>query len=170
MDEHDSLWAAEQRTNLALQVVKGVAVLGEHNELLARRRSRYRNRPRTVVPCGLADPSIQAGWSEDLAQQVRELAPLGVLAAAADFGGERLKPTERNDLVFELSKRRGSRGLIEDLLLGDLDFVLGSLLEILDIVCVEDGIPEGCGGRRPPALPELHLSHPLFSPPPRAAH
>src|SRR6266571_8976873 len=57
MDEHDSLWAAKQRANLALQVVEGVAVLGEHDKLLARRRNRHRNRTRTVGHRGLSDPS-----------------------------------------------------------------------------------------------------------------
>ena len=35
-------------------------------------------------------------------QQVRELAPFGVLAAAADFGGERLETAEGGDLDLQL--------------------------------------------------------------------
>ena len=89
---------------------------------------------------------------------MRKLPPLGVLAAAADFGGERLELAERNDLVLQLSERRSSRGLIEDLLLGDLDLVLGSLLKILNIVGVEDGTPEARRGHRTAPLQDLHLT------------
>ena len=64
---------------------------------------------------------------------MRELAPLRVLATAANLGSKRLEAGERRDLDLELGKRRSGSCLIEDLLLGGLDLVLGRLLEILDV-------------------------------------
>ena len=62
---------------------------------------------------------------------------IGVLAAAADLGGERLEAGQRGDLDLQLGEGCSGRGLIEDLFFGGLDFVLRSLFEILDVVGVE---------------------------------
>ena len=64
--------------------------------------------------------------------------------------------------IFSSARRRGGRGLVEDLLLGGLDLVLGRFFEILDVVGVEHGARQGRRGRRGAALQELQLAQPLL--------
>ena len=93
---------------------------------------------------------------------MRELAPLGVLATAAHFGGEGLQPAERRDLRLQLLDGRGRRRLIEDLFLCCLDLVFGCLVEIFYVVVVEQRPREYRRGRRTPALKQLQLAQALL--------
>src|SRR6185369_10127494 len=74
---------------------------------------------------------------EHLRKQTRQLAPLRVGAAATDFERQRLQPLQRRDLALELGDgaRRGC--LIENLLLGGLDFVVWGVLEIFERLGVD---------------------------------
>jgi hypothetical protein len=44
---------------------------------------------------------------------------------------------ERPELGFQLGDRAGSGGLVEDLLLGGLQLVVGSVLEVFDVLLVQ---------------------------------
>src|SRR5690606_21763879 len=131
VDQHHGLGPAEERGDLALEVAECVLVLGEDDELLPRGGYGFRDRACAARWRGLGDAIAEARGREDLVEQVRELAPFGVLAAAAHIGGERLEPRQRLDLDLELSECRGRRGLVENLFLRRGDLVLWSLVEIL---------------------------------------
>ena len=162
VDQDHRLRATEQRADLALEIGERVPVLGENDELLPWRGNGLGDRPGTVGHGGLRDPAAEPGGREDLAEQVRQLAPLGVLAAAPDFRGQRLQARERGDLDRELGERGRRRGLVEDLLLGSLDLVLGGLVEILQIVVVERWSRHGRRRRGRTALQQRKLAQPLL--------
>ena len=73
---------------------------------------------------------------------------------------------ERGNLDLQLGHSCGRCCLVEDLLLGGLDLVLRSLVEIFDVLSIEDG---PCIHRnRPTSLNEFQLPQPLlqaFAPP-----
>ena len=104
------------------------------------------------------------GGCENRIQEVRQLAPLGVLAVAANVGRKCLQP--REGLNLELQLRDGARGsgLIEDLLLGCLDLVFGRVLEVLDVVGIEHRLGPRWRGRGGTTLQQLQLAEPLFQP------
>ena len=139
VDEHDRLRATQERTDLTLQIAKGVAVLGEENQLLAWRRGRQGNPAGPIWRCPFPNRDALSRRREDRAKKVCELAPLRVLATAAHFRGESLESSERGYLVPQFRERGGSRCLIEDLFLGFLDFDLRSVLKVFDVVCAERG-------------------------------
>src|SRR5262249_331802 len=124
VDDGDRLGPPHQPSDLALQVVKCVAVFGEEHELLAWGGHRLRNRSSTVGRVRFANAIREPSWREDLAEELRELEPFRVLAAATNLRSESLQARERLDLELEL--RDGVRGgrLVEDLLLGRLHLVL----------------------------------------------
>ncbi len=64
--------------------------------------------------------------------------------------------------IFSSASGRGSRGLIEDLLLGRLDLVLGRLFEVLDVVGIEHRAGTSGARSRGAALQELQLAQPLL--------
>ena len=88
-----------------------------------------------------------AGGGEDGFEHAGEFAPLGV-AGAADVGGEGLEAFEDGDFGFELGDGLGGGGLVEDLLADGFDFVLGGVVEVLDVVGVEQGHALLEAGRR----------------------
>jgi hypothetical protein len=68
VDQHHRLRAAEQRADLALEVAERVAMLGEEDKLLARRRNGLRNLTGAVGHGGLSDLVAQPLRCEDLTQ------------------------------------------------------------------------------------------------------
>ena len=162
VDQDDRLRAAEQRADLAFEVAERVAVLGEEDELLARRGNGLGDRAGAIGDGGLGDPAAEAYGREDLAEQVRELTPLGVLAAAPHFGGEGFETAEGGDLRFQFSNRCGRRGLVEDPFFSSLHLVLGRFFEIFDVVGVEHGTGGHGHGYCGPALQEFQLAQPLL--------
>jgi hypothetical protein len=69
------------------------------------------------------------GGCEDFGQEVGQLSPFFVLAAAPDRERQRLKALERGDFGFEFGDSARRRRLIEDRPLGLLDFVFGRILK-----------------------------------------
>ena len=61
----------------------GVAVLGEDHQLLMRRSRGPRDRAVTIANGRLPGPAVPSCSREDLAEQARELAPLGIRASTA---------------------------------------------------------------------------------------
>ena len=96
---------------------------------------------------------------EDFSEQARELSPLGVRAAPPHLERERFELPERLDLGVELGDGSRRRRLIQDLLLGRLDLVLGRLVEILHILGIERRTGGGkCDGGFAAALHDLELA------------
>jgi len=112
---------------------------------------------------GLRHAIAKARGREDLAEQVRQFPPLGVLTAAAHFGRQRFEPGEGLDLELQLGDGAGRGGLVEHLLFGGLDLVLRRLIEVLNVIGVEQGAGdhERRGGRGP-ALQEFQLAQALL--------
>src|SRR5690606_23789862 len=86
---------------------------------------------------GFGDAVRDGGGSEDLAQERGQLLPLAILATAPDGLGKRLEALQDLDLGFELVDRARRGRLVDDLLLGGLELVLGRVLEVLDILGAE---------------------------------
>ena len=61
------------------------------------------------------------------------------VAAAAHRQRERFKAAERRDFRFQLADGARRGRLVENLLLGGLDFVIGRFLKVLDVVAIERG-------------------------------
>jgi hypothetical protein len=117
VDRDDRLGTAEERADPLDEVVEGVAVFGEDDELAPA--------PRGVLHLGF------------VLEQPRELGPLRVGPELSDVGGERLEPTQRLDLQAQLGDRpRGGgevdRGLLRLLLL------LGGGLVVVDLLDVAE--------------------------------
>ncbi len=145
MDQHDRLRAPEEGADLALEVAERVAMLGEEHELLARRGNRLRQGVSAVGHARLRGPTSQLRGREDLAEQVGELAPFGVLTAAADLRGKGFEALQRGNLYLQFGQRGGGCSLIEDLLFGGLHLVFGRLFQIVDIIGIQEGPREhGC--------------------------
>src|SRR5690606_38945026 len=66
-----------------------------------------------------------------------QLAPLLILAIAANRLSQRLQLPERGKLSFELVDCLGSSGLVEHFLLDDLAFGVGRVIEVIDILAVD---------------------------------
>ena len=160
VDDDHGLLAAKQRGDALFKIVERVAVLGEDDELLVRRRrwaaeSCRRRRGRSGLP--------RYGWrlpaapGEDFAEQAGQLAPLGVRAAAANGERERLQALQGLDLGLQLGDGAGGGRLVENLFLGGFDFVVRRVFEILDILGVERRAAGARGlarsGRRAGAAP-----------------
>ena len=149
----------------ASQVVQGVPVLGEDDELLVRRGRRRGDLAIAFRQGRRGCAILDGGRGEDRAEEARQLAPLGVRAAVSDSQGERLQTFQRFDLDLELGhgSRRGR--LVEDLLFGGLDLVVRRVFKILDVL----GVEGGDGGREDrrglaPALEHLQLAQPALEP------
>ena len=120
-----------------MQVAKRIAVLGEDHQLLPRGRGRLRNLAGAVRHIRLRNARDESAHGEDLPEQARKLAPFGVRAAPPHLQRKRFELPERLDLGLQLGDGAGRRRLIEHFLLGRLDFVLGRLVEVLDVLVVE---------------------------------
>jgi hypothetical protein len=128
----------------------------------ARRGRGFRNGAGAIGHGRLRNTAAEARRREDLAEQLRQLAPLRVLAATTDLGGEGFEPGERGDLDLELGDRRRRRGLVEHLLLGGFDLVLGRLVEVLEVFGIERRSRDGGHRHGRAALQELQLAQALL--------
>src|SRR5262249_44867987 len=102
---------------------------------------------------------------EDNSEETGQLPPLLVLAAATHGEGERLQPLQRLDLSLQLrdGPRRG--GLVEDLLLGSRDLLVGCILQVIDVFGVERRSRGGQGRSDvTAALKQLQLAQAAFEP------
>ena len=118
-------------------------MLGEDDQLLPRRRGRLRDLAGAVRHVRFRDARDESAHGEDLTEQAGKLAPLGVGAAAPHLQREGFERLERLDLGLQLGDGTGRRRLIEHLLLGRLDLVLGRLVQVLHILGVELRTGEG---------------------------
>ena len=124
----DGLGAPQQGRHTVYQIVQRVAVFREHDELLAGRRGRRRNRPHSVG-CRLLGQMVRdSRRGEDLTEQAGKLAPLAILAAAAHRMRQRLQAAQGGDLTLQLINRAGGGRLVQHLGLNRLDLVLGGVL------------------------------------------
>ncbi len=139
-------------------------MLGEDDQLLVRGGLGRRDRPRTVRKLGLRDAVVQGGRGEDLAEQARQFAPLGVGAAAAHRQGLGFEPLQGVDLAAQLGDGARGGGLIEDRLLGGLDLVVRRFFQVVDVVGVEPGQGGGDGRAAGTALEHLQLAQPALQP------
>ena len=108
--------------------------------------------------------------SKDLAQQARQLAPLGIGAAAAHVQGEALQPLEGVDLRPELGDGLCRGRLVEDGFLRRQHLVLRGVVQVLDVVEVEAGRRRMPGRVAAAALQDLHFAQLAFqalAPPPQ---
>jgi hypothetical protein len=148
MDDDDSLCPPEQRADPTLQVAQRVAVFGEEDELLVRRRrGLWRYGDTGVVGHRLfREPIGDRSRSEDLAEQGRQLPPLLVLAAAPDRVCKPFESLQRLDLHSQFADRPRGGSLVEDLLFGRLQFGVGRILKVFDVFLVESrDIGHDCG-------------------------
>ena len=112
-------------------------MLGEEDEfLVGRRRGRWYF-ARAVGCIGFRDPLGVAARSEDLVEEAGQLAPFGVRAAATNREGERLQTFQGLDLRLQFGDGTGGSGLVENFLLGGLDFVVRGVFQVLDILGVQ---------------------------------
>ena len=165
VDHHHGGFAAEQRGDVLEEIVQRVAMFGEEHELLSRRRCWPRNLTGAIGNGRFTDSARDGGAGEDLVEQTRELAPLGVRAAATNLERQRLQSLQRSDLGLQLGDRTRRGRLVEDFFLGRFDLVVRGILEILDVFVVErrNG---GRGNRRglSAALQHFEFAQPAFQP------
>ena len=139
VDDGDGVAATEQLVgDVVVEVVQGVAVLGEDDDLLVGCGFGRVNEARAVGGLRLPGAVRDAGGREDGFQNPGQFAPLGV-AGAADFGSQTLQALEDGYLGLKLGDGAGGGGLVKDLLADGFDFVLGGVVEVLDVVGVEQG-------------------------------
>ena len=100
--------------NALLQVAQRVPVLGEDHQLLMRRGRRPRDRAVAGANRRLSGPAVPSCSREDLAEQTRELAPLGVRASTAYAEGEALQRLQGVELRLQLHDGAGGGRLVED--------------------------------------------------------
>ena len=112
-------------------------MLGEQDQLLPRRRDGPGNGAGAIGNVRIRDLVGKPVDGKNFAEQARQFPPLGIRAAAAHVERQAFQSLEGVDLGPELGDglRRGR--LIEDGFLGGQDFVLGGLVEVLDVLGVE---------------------------------
>ena len=117
-------------------------------------------------PCGtsaLRDLPGEPAGCKDFAKQACQLSPFGVRAASPHFKRKTFQILERLDLSLQLHDGSRRRRPVENLLRGRLDFVLGSLFQILDILGVK---PRSSGryrdGDLATTLQHLELTQPAL--------
>ena len=137
-----------------------------------RRGRRPRDRAVTVTNRRLPGPAVPSCSREDLAEQARELAPLGVRASTAYTERETLERLQGLELRLQLHDGAGGGRLVEDARLGVLDLLFRSVVEIRDVVRVELRSRERDDGRGLAApLEHIELAQaalqPLTPPPQR---
>ena len=121
-------------------------MLREEHELLPRRGRRS---PDLAVSRGggrLPGPARLANRREDLAEQARELAPLGIRAAAAHAKREVLERLQGFDLRLQLHDGAGRGRLVENARLGIFRLLFRRVVELRDVVRVELRSRERNGG------------------------
>ena len=101
------------------------------------------NRAGAIWGDGLRDLIGHGAGREDFSQQARQLAPLGVAAAAAHRQGMLFEPCQGFNFHAQLGDGARGGGLVEDFFLGGFDFVVGCFVQIFHIVAIE-----GRQGRR----------------------
>ena len=122
----DGFRAAEEIADLLHEIVEGVAVLGEDDEL-----------------------ARAGGRVEDVVLEDRaELGPLDVLSGSADSGGEGAQVLELVDLQAQLLDGAGTGGRVDDLLLEFLEILAAPLV----LVEVERSLEGGVCRRRGDAV------------------
>ena len=155
VDQHQRLGLPEPGGDPPLQIVQGVAVLGEDDELVARRGSRRRYP--AVGRSLFARLGGDRGAGEQPAEQVRELPPFCVLPALPQGGGEPRESSQRADLGFEFGHRARRGGGVERPL-RLLRLLVGQVRQVFDLLLVEFGPaavePRSRGAWRRPQLLE----------------
>ena len=107
----------------------------------------------------LRDGPGSSSRREDCAEQGCQLSPFGVGAAPPYSERKSFQFLERLDLGLQLDDRSRCRRPVENCLLGCLDFVLGGLVQVLDILGIEVRSRGGkCDGRPATALQHLELT------------
>ena len=165
VDNDDRFLSAEQRSDAGFKIVQGVAVLGEKNKLLAW-GWRGPGDPSGAVWFDRFSHAVgDGGRGEDLAQETRQFAPLGVRAAMTDFECKRLQTSQGLNLSFQLGDGSCRGRLIEDLFLGGLDLIVRRVFEVFDIL----GVQRPQGGRndrrgQATTLEQLQFAQPTFQP------
>ena len=163
-DDH-GLLAPEQRGDAAHQVVERVAVLGEDDELLVRRRRGALDLARAIRCVRFSHAVGDRAGGEDFAEEACQLTPLGVGAAAANTEGECLQALQRLDLGPQLGDAASRRCLVENFFLGGFDLVVRRVFEVLDILGIEHGRNGRHDGRGlPAALQHFELAQPALQP------
>ena len=112
-----------------------------------RRGRRPRDRAGVVANRRLPGLAVPSGSREDLAEQARELAPLGVRAPTAYAEGEALQRLQGLELRLQLHDGAGGGRLVEDARLGVFDLLFRRVVEIRDVVRVEFRSRERDDGR-----------------------
>jgi hypothetical protein len=97
MNENNRFFTAQQGRDAGLEVVERVAVLGEQNELLVRRRPGRGNLLSALGDgrCRAAD--LAAGDGENLAEKARQLTPLRIHTTVAHLQCELFETPQRLD-------------------------------------------------------------------------
>ena len=164
--DHDHRFLApEYRRDPVLQVTERVAMLGEQNQFLVRRWRRRRDRAGTIGNRGFRDPAGHRHGREHGSEQLGQFAPLPVIATAAERKRQRLQSLQRSDLRLEFGNRARRGRLIENLLFGRLDFVVGRVLQILNVLGIQFRRPGGNDSRGLIApLEQLQLPQLAFQP------
>ena len=145
-------------------------MFGEDHELLTRGGLWRRNLFRCVGSAGLRDPAGERGGGENLAQQTRQLPPLGVVAPVQHLAGAPLELAQRFDLRPQLRARPRGRGPVENLDLHRLGLLLGNVLQVFQIGGVQLGLGEQVRRTDGAALEDLlHLRQPVPEPLPPSA-
>ena len=111
VDRDDGFWLAQIGAQLVDEVVEGVAVLGEDDQL---------------PPC-----AARLDHLGRFREQTEEFRPLLVDLGLADLVGKSFEALQRRDLVLQLCERASARCLVDELLLQFLDL---STFEIFDVV------------------------------------
>ena len=158
VDHRHRFRTTEERLNPALEVVQGVLVLGEDDQLLLGGRGRLRSCALAVQSLSFADLTGESGGREDLGEQVGEFPPLAVRSIAADCLSETLESLEREDLGLELVDGLCRSGLVEDLGFGRFDLILRSFIEVLDVFRIEQRSARHERGWNGSSLEELELT------------
>ena len=115
VDDDDRLGPPEQGADPLGQVVQGVAVLGEDDELAA-------------VPVGVEHLGV-------VLEQSREFVPFAVGAGLADPRGPVVRgPSGWPISASQLGDGPGGGGLIDNLLLGCLDLGVRGVVQVVDVV------------------------------------
>ena len=155
-DDHRG-FAPEQGGDPGLQVVERVPVLGEQDQFLVGRRLGRRDRPGAVGNVGLACAE-GTGSGKNGVEQAGQFLPLGIGALAPHLLRQPFEPAEGIDFRLEFHQGARSGRLVEELLLGGLDFCLRRVLQVFHVLLVED---RQQGGRqdvgRAATLEHLHL-------------
>ena len=142
VNQNHGIHTPQHGRNPIVQIPQRIPMLCEDDDFLARRGLGARDLTRAVRNSRFRDLAGHPAGGEDLAEEACKFSPLGVRAAATHAHRQCVQRCERLDLSVQFGDRPRRRGLVEDLFFGGLDFVLRSLVQVLDIVQIELG--PGC--------------------------